>query len=441
MAWSSSEWSSVFFPLFLDEVRKLSDLRDPELVDYTLCSVLWTPILMFVCRLGARRKIHHVLNTPRLARYLSLLAQEQLSRVPHGDTVCDVLKGLRVDQLGRLRTMLVRWLIQDRCLEKFRLLGRYYLVTLDGTGFLALGNKPGAHTEGCLRRKLSNGQTLYYRPVLEAKLVTRTSLALSVGSEFPENPRRPGQSQKDYKQDCELKAAYRLLPRLKKEFPRLGFCLLLDALFACEPVFALCESNKWAFITVLQNGSLPSVQEEFKALVGHDPKGVKLHTNKHVKQVIRWVNHIAYKEHTLNVLECVETNLKTGKTTRWLWVTNILITPENCVEVANLGGRQRWRTENEGFNVQKNGGYEMEHAYSQDPTAAKNFYLLLQIAHTFAQLFECRMGGKQAVVAHWGSLAELADALKRSFLDDDLPTDRELRTFLETPIQVRLDSS
>ena len=244
MARNSSEWSSVFSPLFLEEIRKLPDPRDPVLVDYKLCSLLWAPILMFLCRLGARRKIHFVLNTPRLARYLSLLAEEHLDKVPHGDTVRDGLKVLAVQGLARLRTKLVAWLIEARRLEKFRLLGRHYLITLDGTGFLVLGNEPTPYTEGCLTTTLSNGETLYYRPVLEAKLVTRTGLVLSVGTEFPENPRCKGQSEEDYKQDCELKGAYRLLPRLKEDFPCLEVCLLLDSLYACEPIFALCHRHK-----------------------------------------------------------------------------------------------------------------------------------------------------------------------------------------------------
>jgi len=39
-----------------------------------------------------------------------------------------------------------------------------------------------------------------------------------------------------------------------------------------------------------------------------------------------------------------------------------------------------------GFNVQKHGGYALEHAYTQNPTAAKVFYFLLQIAHLLSQL-------------------------------------------------------
>jgi hypothetical protein len=38
--------------------------------------------------------------------------------------------------------------------------------------------------------------------------------------------------------------------------------------------------------------------------------------------------------------------------------------------------------------VQKNGGYALEHRYTENPTASKIFYLLLQIAHLLAQLIE-----------------------------------------------------
>ncbi|RLC74380.1 MAG: hypothetical protein DRJ03_17950 [Chloroflexi bacterium] len=36
------------------------------------------------------------------------------------------------------------------------------------------------------------------------------------------------------------------------------------------------------------------------------------------------------------------------------------------IGLANEGGRLRWKIENEGFNVQKNGGYGLEHAYTRD---------------------------------------------------------------------------
>jgi hypothetical protein len=395
---------------------------------------------MFVCRLKARRQIHHLLNTRDVTAYLSRLAQEELHRVPHGDTVADYLATVTVDALGSLRTDLVRQLIASRRLEKYRLLGSDYLVTLDGTGHLVLGNQPTPFTDGCLTQALANGETLYYRPVLEAKLVTRKGLALSVETEFLENPpRREGQSEEDYKQDCELKGAYRLLPRLKEAFPQLPLCLLLDGLYACEPLFALVERCGWHFIVVLKEGSLPTVVREFDALAGRQAGDTLAHPPEAPRQVLRWVNDIDHNGRPLHVLECVETPRDGTEPTRWLWVTNIPITRETAIALANEGGRQRWRTENEGFNVQKNGGYAMEHAYAQAPQTARNFYLLLQIAHLFAQIFEAHLGGKKSVAQDYGSLHNLARHLLEAFRTDRLPSPQEVDAFLATPIQVRLD--
>ena len=42
--------------------------------------------------------------------------------------------------------------------------------------------------------------------------------------------------------------------------------------------------------------------------------------------------------------------------------------------------------ENEGINTQKNGGYEMEHAFGLKDNAWKNYYLLLQISQLLNDL-------------------------------------------------------
>ena len=57
-------------------------------------------------------------------------------------------------------------------------------------------------------------------------------------------------------------------------------------------------------------------------------------------------------------------------------------------EVAQKGGRYRWKVENEGFNRQKNSGLNLEHVYSIDPEKWKAYYLLLQIAFLLLQLLE-----------------------------------------------------
>ena len=50
-------------------------------------------------------------------------------------------------------------------------------------------------------------------------------------------------------------------------------------------------------------------------------------------------------------------------------------------------GRGRWKIENEGFNNQKNGIYDIEHLNSRDSNAMKNHYLLTQIADIMMQMY------------------------------------------------------
>ena len=63
------------------------------------------------------------------------------------------------------------------------------------------------------------------------------------------------------------------------------------------------------------------------------------------------------------------------------------ITNKNIKETINLG-RKRWKIENEGFNIQKNGTFNIGHLYCKEETAIKVHYLMIQIAHIIRQLLE-----------------------------------------------------
>ena len=75
--------------------------------------------------------------------------------------------------------------------------------------------------------------------MLEAKLVAENGLSLSICSEPIENVNGTYN-----KQDCELKAFYRMEKKLKKTFKRTPFCLLLDGFYACQEVLDICRKNK-----------------------------------------------------------------------------------------------------------------------------------------------------------------------------------------------------
>jgi hypothetical protein len=393
---------------------------------------------MYDGRLGARRQIQHRLHTGQVIARLSRLCGKELAAVPHGDTLEDYLATVDPALMQGAPQGMVRDLLEARRLEDFRLLGKYYLLTCDLSGHLYLGDRATDFTQGCLTQTAEDGRTLYYRPVCEAKLVTRTGLALSLGSEFVENP--PGFDPSQGTQDSELPAAERLFPHVKAAFSGFAFCALLDARYCNETGFALCEKNDWRFLITLKEGSLPSVWNEFQTLRLMTPRNRRSVTQNDVRYEYAWVNDIAYAKRRLNALECRWSDAD-GTAHLFVWATDIRIDAENCDPLAQEGGRQRWKTENEGFRAQKHGGFAMEHAYAKRPTSAKNFYLLLQVAHIRAQMLECYCKGKKAVKRAFGSLRNLAAALLESLRRDPLPDAETLRLFMEEPIQIRLNTS
>jgi len=398
-----------FFGDFETLFQSVDDPRRPELTIYPLEALAFAGVLMYLCHLGARRQIAHMFRTngPSAAKFQALFGT---ATCPHGDTLDAAFSRLNPDQVQAVVTAMVRTLMRKKVLDRYRLLGRYFVIAIDGTGRLTF---PERHCPHCLTMT-HNGKTTYYHPVLEAKLVLPNGFAFSILTEFIENP-----GENPSKQDCELKAFYRLAERLKAEFPRLPICLSLDSLFANGPTMSICEQYDWKYMIVHKEGDIPFIHQEFEALLPLTPENhltFLTGPQSKTRQEYRWINDIAYtdsekKKHTLGVLECVESKPEAkgqSRTTRFRWITNFRLKDRQVIELANEGGRIRWKIENEGFNVQKNGGYELEHAYTTDPTASKIFYFLLQMAHLLTQLIEKGSLFRQAFPTGVGSTKNIA---------------------------------
>ena len=425
-----------FPPLF----AKVTDPRDSNKILYPLASLTFAGVMMFLFQLKARRQIGFLLrNGPSVSKFQALFGVE---RFPHGDTLEATFSNLQTDQIQSVVTGMTETLIRKKVLYGHRLLGIYFIVVIDGTGTISFSRR---HCPHCLTRT-HNGKTLYYHTVLEAKLVTSNGFAFSLMSEFIENT-----GEKTTKQDCELKAFYRLAERLKTRFPRLPILLSMDGLFAGGPTFELCHRYGWKFMIVLKDDDLPSVNEEFVALSKLQPENrLSWRTGKdaQIRQLFRWVDDIAYvdsqaKEHTLSVIECLETKPGKGgekETTKFKWVTNCHVSCKNVTTLSNDGGRMRWKIENEGFNVQKKGGYGLEHAYTNNSNSAKIFYFLLQIAHLLAQLLYKATLLKRDFPAGFGSAKNLAFRLLEAWRNARL-TKADLETALQRRFQIRFDSS
>ena len=288
------------------------------------------------------------------------------------DTMNYLLERMNPSGLEQLIVKAARTLIRSKCLDQFRFDGSV-VIGIDGTE-LFRSKKP--HCEKCLKAKHSDTSISYFHSVLEAKLLTENGMAISLTSEFIEN------AEDGYyeKQDCELKAFYRLAPKLKNHFPRMRILLVLDGLYANQHVLDLCENYNWEYIIVFKEGSLPALYKEaIRQCTRYPEKSLQTKT-----QSFSWAHNLDYEGHTLHAIFVKDLNdPENGK---FEFITDIRPNPRNIERLINKGGRRRWKIENEGFNAQKTGGYELEHGYGRNSFAWKNYYYLLQLAHLLNQL-------------------------------------------------------
>ncbi len=172
--------------------------------------------------------------------------------------------------------------------------------------------------------------------------------------------------------------------------------MALDSLYACGPVFALAQELSWSFVATFKEGRTPVLWREFQAPLPLCRENQLSRTwGDGRQQAFRWVSSMDYQDSVgrwwkLQALECAETRTQEPQQEEhyFAWLTNLPVDRKTVEAIAQKGGRDRWKVENEGFNRQKNSGLKLEHVYSIDPEKWKSYYLLLQIAFMLTQLLE-----------------------------------------------------
>jgi hypothetical protein len=408
-----------FFKDFINNLKNVIDHRHQSYITYGPEVLLFTMILKNMTGQKSMRTMSENFNKEECMENVGkALGLESLEELPHYDTINDFLSGLDIEELEKIRTLMIKELLKKRCFETFRIEGKYWGVIIDGTGLHTFREK---HCNHCLRRVYTDKETgektvLYMHHVLEAKLVVG-NMVFSIGSEFIEN-----ENEDVTKQDCELKAFVRLAKKIKQTFKRLPICILGDSLYACESVFKLCDEHKWKYLCRFKEGRIKSIYSEFKSIKG-------LEQSKKENGVF-WVNEIAYNDRKVNLIESAM-EMEDGKKKEYVFITNLKITKKNAERLITAG-RSRWKIENQGFNQQKNIRYDIEHANSHHYTAMKNHYLLVQITDIIRQLYENGSAiFKSIKKTAKEKSSNLLEAIRtRRITDEDIAA-------LEKPIQVR----
>ena len=359
-----------YFPELINKFEGLTDLRHQSYIKYKMRVIFIVRLMGLMCEIKTMHELTREFNTKEAINNIAKVCGLKLEEIPHCDTINEIFKKVKVEEMEDIRKYMIVRMIRGKMLERFKIRGRYYHIVVDGTGLAASKKR---YNKNCLVRNKVDKEGKEYKEystyVLEAKLVVG-GMVFSIGSEFVEN-----ETENVSKQDCEIKAFKRLAEKIKKEYPRLKIIISGDALYANKSVMDICEEKGWKYIIRFKEGSIPSLYKEFETIVRTD--------NESKIDKYSYVTKLDYQSRKTNIIKYKDK--KKGK--EFIYMTDLPITNKNIKETIYLG-RQRWKIENEGFNTQKNGTFDIGHLYSKDSTAIKVHYLMIQIAHIIRQLLE-----------------------------------------------------
>src|SRR3990167_7540362 len=229
-----------------------------------------------------------------------------------------------------------------------------YLLSIDGTG---LFSSHEIHCDQCNVKNHKDGSKTYYHQMLSAVLVHPNKKEV-----IPLAPEPILKTDGDTKNDCERNAAKRLLTDTKREHPHMKFIVVEDGLSSNAPHISLLQELNMRFIL----GAKPTDHTFLFDWVNNSKCTWYEITDKHgTKHRYRFINQVPLNEANfdlnINFLEYWEEK-KNGDKQHFSWVTDITITEKNCHAIM-IGGRARWKIENETFNTLKNQGYHFEHNF------------------------------------------------------------------------------
>lgn len=244
-----------YFPQLTQKLNELTDTRHQSYVEYQMSVITVTRLLGLLCGMKSMRETTERLNTEETIKNINALLEIDLEEIPHYDTINDVFEKLNINELRKIQKYMVNRLIRSKMFDKYRFKNKYFQIVVDGTCMMTFKK---IHCKHCLKKVYNRGEeneyTIYYHYVLEAKLVVG-KIVISIDSEFIEN-----EDENVEKQDCEMRAFYRMAERIKKEYPKLPIIISGDALYACEPVMNKCKENKWGYILRFKKDRLKALR-------------------------------------------------------------------------------------------------------------------------------------------------------------------------------------
>jgi hypothetical protein len=395
--------------VLLKHFSRITDYREREKVDHELRDVCMSALAMFCFQDPSLLEFQKRIKAPILGT--NLRNMWAIESVPSDTQMRTVMDEIDSQEFENLFTVFFRLLQRGKHLEKYRVLGKYYLCAIDGSEYFS------SHHIGCpsclqKKTKKKEGHTLQFsHQIVQAALVHP-----KLSQVIPLSPEQVKNTDGKEKQDCETNAAKRLLGKLKKVHPKLPFIIVADGLYSKQPMIDAIASHGMHYVLVAKPDDHKILTERVNEMrllheVMHlEYEDVKRRT--HVYELINGIPLNGNKDTPL--VNYFEYWMKDGHKVVYHngWVTDLPL-DDDCIEEMVRIGRSRWMIENEVFNTVKNHGYHIEHNYGHGvKNLSFNFFLLNMLAFFLHQIFELADRTYQWLRKNLGSKKNLWDHIR-----------------------------
>jgi hypothetical protein len=409
------------FIRFVREMRldkmfsSLSDERQLGKVQYKLSSLIFWAFFACSFRIESKNAFQTTLEglLPEQRQGMLNLLQIEGDSLPHSSTVDNALARIPLEQLSQTFLNLLKQLgkrkffynhpelFPNNCLQ----------VACDGFWMHKYAHPHSVNKDGsnacpyCLPRTHDKGtskEKTYWVHVVATFVMVCDGFTLPLFV----YPLKRGQvdlqegCDDKFKEECELKAAYAILPIIRANFPKTPILFLGDALYANKPVIKLCKELKIDYAIVLKEKVLKLLNAHCDQLAQtelyqryYTRKMQQPLKHKILHQQASWFNHEHVGDDVFtNVLKYEESSVSENGSSKagykGAWICSKKITAENCFLRAQTG-RSRWNHEDL-HNTAKNRGFDMAHDMARaNPALFFCWKLINFIAYFLSELFRC----------------------------------------------------
>jgi hypothetical protein len=297
-----------------------------------------------------------------------------IKTLPSDAQVRNLLDEVKPETFASVLVNSLKTAIMCGVMKLYQVLDGGVLVAIDGVWYHA---SEKIHCDHCLHITKDEVTTYYHSAMAAAIVKPDISSVIPIMSEMITN------EDGTKKQDCELTAAKRWLPKRLDELKELKATILGDDLYSHYPFCKQILDCGLSFIFTCKENTHPWLAETVKVRKG----------NKCFIHSYRYLNNVPIRDDKetlmVNYMELEIKERDSGEQTYYCsWITNKTIDDSNVEHLVDCA-RARWKIENEHNNVLKNRGYNLEHNFGHGKKhAAEIFFFLNLIAFQFHTILE-----------------------------------------------------